>query len=79
MLTTLAVPVEAQTSCQHTPQCPPASAPDHDAAHITASHPEQGWFLRCNGIVSFTDTGDLYPDRHFDSPHRNEVHLASAS
>lgn len=65
------------TSCPHIPTCPAADATDHDAARIVASHPEQGWFLRCNGVVSFTDTGDLIPDDspcgcHVEAPHRPE-------
>lgn len=36
-------------------------APDSMAAHVTVSHPEQGWSLLCNGIVLFDDTGALLP------------------
>ena len=43
-------------TCPHHPQCPPADAPDHAAARIVASHPEQGWNLLCNGVVAFDDT-----------------------
>lgn len=48
--------------CQHQPPCPPAGAPDRQAAHVMASHPEQGWSLLCNGVVAFEDTGVLLPD-----------------
>jgi hypothetical protein len=48
--------------CQHQPPCPPADAPDREAARIVASHPEQGWSLLCNGVVVFEDTGVLLPD-----------------
>jgi hypothetical protein len=48
--------------CQHQPSCPPAGAADRDAARVVASHPEQGWNLLCNGVVSFDDAGDLLPD-----------------
>jgi hypothetical protein len=48
--------------CQHIPQCPSADAPDHDAARVTAAHPEQGWSLLCNGVVTFDDRGELLPD-----------------
>jgi hypothetical protein len=48
--------------CQHQPPCPPASAPDHDAARVVAAHPEQGWSLLCNGVVVFEDYGELLPD-----------------
>jgi hypothetical protein len=47
--------------CDHNPQCPPADAPDHVAAHTRASHPEQGWSLLCNGVVVFDDAGELLP------------------
>ena len=48
--------------CSHQPQCPPAEAPDREAAHTIACHPEQGWSLLCNGVVLFEDTGELLPD-----------------
>jgi hypothetical protein len=47
--------------CQHDPQCPDALAPDRMAAHVTVSHPEQGWSLLCNGVVLFDDAGALLP------------------
>lgn len=56
--------------CPHTPACPNASAPDHEAAHTVASHPEQGWSLLCNGVVVFDDTGELLPDGAVIAPHR---------
>jgi Family of unknown function (DUF5999) len=48
--------------CQHQPQCPPADAPDREAACLVAFHPEQGWGLLCNGVVIFEDHGELLPD-----------------
>jgi Family of unknown function (DUF5999) len=48
-------------ACRHRPRCPAAAAPDHDAAHTVAAHPEQGWSLLCNGVVLFDDTGELLP------------------
>ena len=48
--------------CRHLPQCPAADAPDHAAARVVASHPEQGWSLLCNGVIVFDDTGELLPD-----------------
>jgi Family of unknown function (DUF5999) len=48
--------------CEHTPACPPAADPDHDAARVVATHPEQGWSLLCNGVITFDDTGELLPD-----------------
>ena len=56
--------------CQHQPHCPAADAPDRDAARVVASHPEQGWSLLCNGVVSFDDSGDLLPDGHAIPPQR---------
>lgn len=56
--------------CQHQPECPPADAPDHDAAHPVAIHPEQGWSLLCNGVIVFEDTGELLPDGRTIAPHR---------
>jgi Family of unknown function (DUF5999) len=56
--------------CQHTPQCPDASAPDREAARTLASHPDQGWSLLCNGIVIFEDTGELLPGGATIAPHR---------
>lgn len=56
--------------CSHSPQCPPANAPDREAAATVVAHPEQGWSLLCNGVVSFEDTGDLLPDGTVVAPHR---------
>ena len=47
--------------CQHQPACPAADASDREAAHIVATHPEQGWSLLCNGVVLFDDNGELLP------------------
>ena len=56
--------------CPHTPPCPAASDPDHEAARTLISHPEQGWSLLCNGIVVFEDTGELLPGGTVIAPHR---------
>ncbi len=56
--------------CQHQPPCPPADASDREAAHVMASHPEQGWSLLCNGVVVFEDTGALLPGGRSIPPHR---------
>ena len=47
--------------CNPLVQCPPADAPDRDAARIVAAHPEQGWNLLCNGVIAFEDGIDLLP------------------
>jgi Family of unknown function (DUF5999) len=56
--------------CQHQPPCPPADAPDREASHVVAPHPEQGWSLLCNGVVTFEDTGALLPDDRSIPPHQ---------
>lgn len=56
--------------CPHSPPCPSASDPDHEAARTVVSYPEQGWSLLCNGIVTFEDTGELLPDGDTVPPHR---------
>jgi hypothetical protein len=48
--------------CTHRPACPPADAPDRDAARVVVTHPDQGWSLLCNGVVLFDDLGQLLPD-----------------
>jgi Family of unknown function (DUF5999) len=64
--------------CQHQPACPLADAVDREAAHVVVSHPEQGWSLLCNGIVSFDDTGALLPDGQIIPPSRLAAAPASA-
>ena len=59
--------------CQHHSPCPSADAVDREAAHVVASHPEQGWSLLCNGVVLFEDTGALLPSGHSIPPHRPAV------
>jgi anti-sigma regulatory factor (Ser/Thr protein kinase) len=63
-------PDRRRVMCRHAPPCPPAHAPDREAARIIAGHPEQGWNLLCNGIVLFEDTGMLLPDGTVIEPHR---------
>jgi len=60
--------------CAHVPHCPGAADTDHDAARVIAAHPEQGWSLLCNGVVTFDDTGELLPDGAVVAPHRPAVH-----
>ncbi|MFI7599317.1 DUF5999 family protein [Actinoplanes sp. NPDC049681] len=48
--------------CSHVPPCPQAADTDHEAARVVATHPEQGWSLLCNGVVTFDDSGELMPD-----------------
>lgn len=56
--------------CQHQPPCPPAHHSDREAAQAVAAHPEQGWSLLCNGVVTFGDTGELLPNGQVGAPHR---------
>lgn len=58
--------------CPHQPPCPSFSAPDREAAHVIAAHPEQGWNLLCNGVIVFDDTGELLPDGRSVAPARPE-------
>ncbi|WP_306318946.1 MULTISPECIES: DUF5999 family protein [unclassified Streptomyces] len=48
--------------CDHQPAC---TSPEH----VVASHPEQGWSLRCDGTIVFDDTGELLPDGRVVDPH----------
>jgi hypothetical protein len=57
-------------SCRHQPSCPPASAPDRLAAKAVASHPEQGWSLLRNGIITFDDSGAVTPAKEIIAPMR---------
>src|SRR5688572_4189498 len=45
--------------CQHIPQCPSAEAAEACNARVCTSHPEQGWYLLCNGVVVFDDGGAI--------------------
>jgi len=65
--------------CPHQPTCPTVEAPDREAAHTVAAHPEQGWSLLCNGIVLFDDTGELLPDGRVIAPHRPTDRLCAAA
>ncbi|MFD8414052.1 DUF5999 family protein [Streptomyces sp. NPDC059650] len=58
------------TTCQHTPRCPAADAPDREAATPIARDDVTGWALLCNGAVLFEDTGLLLPDGQVVDPHR---------
>lgn len=58
----------ARRACAHQPPCPAADASDREAAVPVAPHPEQGWSLLCNGVVSFDDMGELLPDGRIVAP-----------
>ncbi|MGA5304744.1 DUF5999 family protein [Nucisporomicrobium flavum] len=64
--------------CRHVPPCPGAADTDREAARVVATHPEQGWSLLCNGVVSFDDCGELLPDgRAVAAPVRAGLALAA--
>lgn len=52
---------EPSRACRHEPPCPAATTSGRLAARIVASHPEQGWSLLCNGIITFEDGGTITP------------------
>jgi hypothetical protein len=64
--------------CTHEPQCPSADDIARAAAHVIASHPEQGWSLLCNGIVLFDDGGLLLPGGRAEAPRTRHVHAIAA-
>ncbi|GGX71855.1 DUF5999 family protein [Streptomyces fructofermentans] len=59
--------------CSRQPSCPSDARSDRDDAHIVVSHPEQGWYLLCDGAIAFDDTGALLPDGRVVGPHRVPV------
>jgi Family of unknown function (DUF5999) len=65
--------------CEHYPACPSAEDLDRDAAHVVASHPEQGWSLLCNGVVLFEDTGEILPDGRAIAPRRGNPGLLAGA
>jgi len=54
--------------CDHQPPCPPGTDPSGLRAQIVAAHPEQGWYLLCNGVVLFDDGGALLADSRIVPP-----------
>jgi hypothetical protein len=62
--------IAEKSMCQHQPQCPEWTAPDHRAARIVADQPGQGWSLLCNGVIVFDDGGALLPDGRAVTPGR---------
>ncbi|MFS8203431.1 DUF5999 family protein [Streptomyces sp. CWNU-52B] len=51
----------------------------HGDAHIVSAHPEQGWYLLCDGAIVFDDTGALLPDGRVVGPHRVPVGLLTVA
>jgi hypothetical protein len=56
--------------CEHHPPCPGAGDADRLASAIVAAHPEQGWNLLCNGVLTFEDTGAVAPSGQVVPPRR---------
>ncbi|MFC8016601.1 DUF5999 family protein [[Kitasatospora] papulosa] len=56
--------------CEHQPECPSADAEDRQAARVRVGHPEAGWSVLCNGVLTFDDTGCLTPDNVIVAPQR---------
>ncbi|MFE9681278.1 DUF5999 family protein [Streptomyces sp. NPDC002701] len=56
--------------CSRQPSCPSADRSGRGGAHIVSAHPEQGWYLLCDGAIVFDDTGALLPDGQVVAPHR---------
>ncbi|MDJ0383164.1 DUF5999 family protein [Streptomyces sp. G-G2] len=48
--------------CRHSPPCPGVEDSSRGEARIVSAHPEQGWNLLCNGVLTFEDNGQLLPD-----------------
>jgi len=67
----------AARACGHVPVCPGADGPDRDAAHVIASHPEQGCSLLCNGVVLFEDSGEILPNGDCLAARRAELTAAA--
>lgn len=64
------------TQCRHEPPCPRATDYDRLAAVVIAAHPEQGWSLLCNGVITFEDTGAIAGGEAVP-PHRAAAHPSS--
>ncbi|MFJ4480896.1 DUF5999 family protein [Streptomyces longwoodensis] len=59
--------------CSHpnpTQTQPDGRQTDTRAAHVVATHPEQGRDLLCDGTIVFDDSGALLPDGRVLAPHR---------
>ncbi|WP_158847548.1 DUF5999 family protein [Saccharothrix deserti] len=54
--------------CQHQPPCPSGTDANGQNARIVTSHPEQGWYLLCNGVVLFDDGGLMLSDHRVVAP-----------
>ena len=48
------------------------------AAVVIVAHPEQGWSLLCNGVITFEDTGAI-ANGQIIPPHRAATHPSMIS
>lgn len=64
--------------CSHAPACPDAAADSRDLAVVVSDRSEQGWALLCNGVVLFSDDGELLPDGRVVADHRAWVLAGTA-
>lgn len=61
---------QGRSMCVHEPRCPDADSSDREAAVVTASCPQDGYTIRCNGVIMFEDTGGILPNGELIAPHR---------
>jgi hypothetical protein len=54
--------------CDHQPPCPSGTEALGVHARMVACHPEQGWYLLCNGVVLFDDGGAMLADHSILQP-----------
>jgi hypothetical protein len=54
--------------CDHQPPCPSGNDALGLYAQMVACHPEQGWYLLCNGVVLFDDGGAMLADHSILQP-----------
>ncbi|MEU0878206.1 DUF5999 family protein [Lentzea sp. NPDC005914] len=54
--------------CASTSHSAPSRRTRGPWAEIAVSHPEQGWYLLCNGIVLFDDGGLMLPGHRVVAP-----------
>lgn len=53
----------SEIMCFHQPPCPDGTDRAGLHAQIVAGHPEQGWYLLCNGVILFDDGGAILADQ----------------
>jgi hypothetical protein len=72
-MSTLSIAKTTSLPCPHAPECPAATAPDHDAAKTLHDHHADGGFIvLCNGVTVFDDGGEILPGGQVIPAHRPE-------